>query len=268
MASQREKAMRVLGWASKGVYCCTWAAATVPDMAAREQEATLASILLVGAGIPGRHSAQPGRRWRDKGCRHPPGKEVLDSLAVFRRRIAGCLEESESAAHTQGRHSGAARWEPRETMSGAAHSVVAVAADHTATATGHVAGTAEVAARIAALRPSPVQVESEQVEGAARREAGLVLVDHMETELVGIAVQTSPRTAMAGPERLAWAEAAVRRRPLAGEHSEVVGHMADRTRLALLREPRGRHWRMVSGPWPCRCPAWTGIRRRWRQSAT
>lgn len=158
MASQRERAMRVLGWASKGVYCCAWAAGMVPDTAARGQEATLALRLLVGAGNLGRDSAQLVRRWWDTGCRRPPGREVLDSLAVFRKRIADCLEESESAAHTQGRQSGPAqRWGPREMMSGAARSAAAAAADHTATATGHVAGAAGVVARTAALRLSPVE---------------------------------------------------------------------------------------------------------------
>lgn len=261
--------MRVLEWASKGVYCCAWDAGMVPDTAARGQEATLALRLLVGAGNLGRHSAQLVRRWRDKGSRRPPGREVLDSLAVFRKRIADCLEESESAAHTQGRQSGPVqRWGPREMMSGAARPAAAAAADRTATATGHVSGAAGVVARTAASRLSPVeQAGSEKVEGG-RRAVGLGLVDHMETELLGVAGQTNPRTAMAGPERLAWVEAAVRRRPLAGECSEVVGRTAVRTWRALLRERRGRHWRMVSGPWPCRCLAWTGIRRRWRQSVT
>lgn len=189
----------------------------VPDMAARGQEAILALRLLVGAGILGRRSAQLARRWRDKGCRRPPGREVLDSLAPSRTWIADCLEESESVAHTQGRQSGVVRWDLLERTPGAAHSVAAAAADHTATATGQVAGTAGVVARTASSRLSPVQqAESEEVEGAVRR-AGLGLVDHMGTELLGVAGQRNPRTAMAGPERPASAEAAVRRRSLAGE---------------------------------------------------
>jgi len=179
-------------------------------MAARGQEATLASMLLVGVGIPGRHSAQLGRRWRDKDCRYPPGREVLDILALFRIQIAGCLEESESIAHTEGRQSGAVRWGLQEMMSGAAHFAAAAAVDHTATEMVYVAGTAEVAGRIAASRRPPVQAESEEVEGAAHREVGLGLVDHIETELLGFAGQTNPRTALAGPERLVWAEAAER----------------------------------------------------------